>query len=153
MATTDAGSASSHRCRIMSGSSTTLMIATMTDAEIYGLREWRVGGVLVQFGSGDMEDGITFRCFLGSLSSSTLHWISAWYKWRRHGFLPPSESVKGRWIFPVGRIRRKVAIELYRSVVGLLSSYDCVCRMIVSFFVSLAFFSLILALAAQEVCA
>ena len=33
-----------------------------------------------------------------------------------------------------------------------MSSYDCVRRMIVSFFVSLSF-SLILALAAQEVCA
>jgi len=58
-----------------------------------------------------------------------------------------------RWSFPVRRIRRKVAIELNRSVVGLMSSYDCVRRMIVSFFVSLSFFSLILALAAQEVCA
>jgi hypothetical protein len=53
----------------------------------------------------------------------------------------------------VCRIRRKVAIEQYRSVVGLMGSYDCVRRMIVSFFVSLSFFSLILALAAQEVCA
>ena len=43
--------------------------------------------------------------------------------------------------------------ELYRSVVGLMGSYDCVRRMIVSFFVSLSFSSLILALAAQEVCA
>jgi len=153
MATTDAGSGSSHRCRIMSGSSTTLMIPTMTDAEIYGLREWMVGGVWVQFGSGDMEDGITFGCFLVSLSSSSLLWISARYKWRRHGFLPPSESVKWRWIFPVHRIRRKVAIELSRSVVGLMGSYDCVRRMIVAFFVSLSIFSLILALAAQEVCA
>jgi len=100
-----------------------------------------------------MEDGITFGCFLVSLFSSSLLWISAQYKWRRHGFLPPSESIKWRWIFPVRRIRRKVAIELYRSVVGLLSSYDCVHRMIVSLFVSLSMFSLILALAAQEVCA
>jgi len=58
-----------------------------------------------------------------------------------------------RWDFPVHRIRRKVAIELYRSVVGLMGSYDCVRRMIVSFLVSLFFSSLILALAAQEVCA
>jgi hypothetical protein len=124
----------------------------MTYAEIYGLREWMVGGEWIQFGSGDMEDGMTFGCFLVSLFSSLLC-ISARYKWRRHGFLPPSESVKWRWIFPVRQIRRKVAIELYRSVVGLMGSYDCVRRMIVSFFVSLSFFSLILALAAQEVCA
>jgi len=106
---------------------------TMTYAGIYGLREWMVGGVWVQFGSGDMEDGITFGCFLLSLFSSSLLWISAQYKWRRHGFLPPSESIKCRWIFLVRRIRRNVAIELYRSVVGLMSSYDCVHRMIVSF--------------------
>jgi len=31
-----------------------------------------------------------------------------------------------RWSFPVHRIRRKVAIELNRSVVGLMGSYDCV---------------------------
>jgi hypothetical protein len=43
------------------------------------------------------------------------------------------------------QIRRKVAIELYRSVVGLMGSYDCVRRMIVSFFVPLSLFSLILA--------
>ena len=152
MSTTNDGSGSSHRCRIMSGCSTTLMILTMSDAEIYGLREWMVGGVRVQFGSGDMEDGITLGCFLVSLSSSSLLWISARYKWRRHGFLPPSESVKGRWIFPVRRICRMVAIKLYQSVVGLMGSYDCVRRMIVAFFVSLSIFSLILALPAQEVC-
>jgi len=58
-----------------------------------------------------------------------------------------------RWSFPVRRIRRKVAIELYRSVVGRMGSYDCVRRVIVSFLVSLCLSSLILALAAQEVCA
>jgi len=126
----------------MSGCSTTLTIPTITYAEIYGLRVWMVGGVWVEFGSGDMEDGITFGRFLVSLFSSSLLWISARYKWRRHGFLPPSESIKWRWIFPVRRIRRKVAIELYRSVVGLMGSYDCVRRMIVSFFVSLSSFLL-----------
>jgi hypothetical protein len=53
----------------------------------------------------------------------------------------------------VRRICQQVAIELYRSVVGLMGSYDCVRRIIVSFLVSLSFSSLILALAAQEVCA
>jgi len=80
-----------------------------------------------------MEDGITFGCFLASLFSSSLLRISARYKWRRHGFYHLRISVNGRWSFPVRRIRRKVAIELYRSVVGLMSSYDCVHRMIVSF--------------------
>ena len=43
--------------------------------------------------------------------------------------------------------------ELYQSVLGLMDWYGCVCRMIVSFFVYLSFSSLILAVAAQEVCA
>jgi len=91
------------------------------------------GGGWVQFGCGDMQDGISFRRFLVSLFSSSLLWISAQYKWRRHGFLPTSESIMWRWIFPVRLIRRKDAIQLNRSVVGLMSSYDCVHRMIVSF--------------------
>jgi len=33
-----------------------------------------------------------FWMFLVPLCSSSLLWISARYKWRRHGFLPPSES-------------------------------------------------------------
>ena len=41
------------------------------------------------------------------------------------------------------RIRQKITIELNRSVVGHMGSYDCVCRVIVSFFVSLSFFSLL----------
>jgi len=35
-----------------------------------------------------MEGRITFGCFLVSLFSSSLLWISARYKWRQHGFLP-----------------------------------------------------------------
>jgi len=58
-----------------------------------------------------MEDGITFGCFLVSLFSSSLLWITAQYKWRRHGFLPPSELVKWRWSFPVHRIHRKVTLS------------------------------------------
>jgi len=58
-----------------------------------------------------------------------------------------------RWSFPVRLMRRKVCIELNQSVVGLMGSYDCVRRVIVSFLVCLSFSSLILALAAQEVCA
>jgi hypothetical protein len=48
-----------------------------------------------------------------------------------------------RWIFPNRRIRRKVTIDLHPSVVGLMGLYNYVCRMIVSFFVSLVFSSLI----------
>jgi hypothetical protein len=37
------------------------------------------GGAWVRSGSGDMEDGITFGCFLVALFSSSLLWISAQY--------------------------------------------------------------------------
>jgi len=36
--------------------------------------------------------GITFGCFLVSLFSSFLLWITARYKWCRHGFLPPANG-------------------------------------------------------------
>jgi hypothetical protein len=36
-----------------------------------------------------------------------------------------------RWNFPLCQIHRQVAFELYRSVVGLICSYDCVCSMVV----------------------
>jgi len=98
-----------------------------------------------------MDDEITSGCFLVSLFSSSHLWISARFKWHQQGFYHLRISVIGRWSLPVRQIRRKVAIELYQSVVGLMRSYDCVHRMIVSFFVSLSFFSPILALAAQEV--
>jgi hypothetical protein len=52
----------------------------MTYAEIYGLRDWMVRGEWFQFGSGDMEDGMTFECFVVSLFSSSLLWIAARYK-------------------------------------------------------------------------
>jgi hypothetical protein len=41
-----------------------------------------------------MEDGITFECFLVSVFSSSLLWISAQYKWRQHRFLPPLDPSK-----------------------------------------------------------
>jgi len=44
------------------------------------------------------------------------------------------------WSSPVLRIRRKVAIDLYWSAVGLLCLYDCVRRVIVSYFISLSIF-------------
>jgi len=63
-ATTDAGSGSSHRCWIMSGSSSTLMIPTMTYAEIYGLRVWMVGDVWVwKWRYGGQDDFWMVSCF------------------------------------------------------------------------------------------
>jgi len=133
--------------------SATLMIPTTTYAEKYELRVWMVGGVWVRkwrcggYGSSSAVsfcsfDSFSSLLFISSLDLGPVQMASAWvfttYHWR--------------WSFPVRRIRRKVAIELYRSVVGLMGSYDCVRRVIVSFLVSLSFSSLILALAAQEVC-
>jgi len=49
-----------------------------------------------------MEDGVTLN--VPSLSSflftSLLLWISAQYKWRRHGFLPPPETSQVEVEFP-----------------------------------------------------
>ena len=134
-AMTDAGSGSSHRCQIIGGSSTTMLNSDnnlcqdIRVTEMDGRRsigsvwKWRYGG------------RITFVCFLVPLFSSTLLWITARYKWRRHRFLPPSKSFNWRWIFPGRHIPWKVAIELNHLVVFLMGSYDCIRRMIVSFFV------------------
>jgi len=59
------------------------MIPTMAYAKIRATEMMVIG---VWFGSGDMDDGITFGCFLVDLLYSSLLWILARYKWRRHGF-------------------------------------------------------------------
>jgi len=101
-----------------------------------------------RYGSGDIEDGITFGGFLVFLLiSSSLLWISALYKWRRHGFYHLPLEVE----FPRAPDPPRGPHELCRSVVGLMGSYDCVRRMIVHSFPSLVFSALILAYAAQEV--
>jgi len=99
----------------------------------YELRErWSLEHGL---GSRDMETGSLwmFSCFsllfFSYLDHGPVQMASAWV----------FTTSQCRWSFPVHRIRRKVTIELYRSVVGLMGSYDCVRRMIVSFFVSLSF--------------
>jgi hypothetical protein len=53
----------------------------MTYVELQAMGMMVVG---VCFGSGDMDDGITFGCFLVYLLSSSLLWISAQFKWHRH---------------------------------------------------------------------
>jgi len=113
----DVGSGCCHRCQIMSWSSTTQTIPTMPSVAIYGWEEWMVWGVWVQFGSGDMEDGISFRCFF-FLSSLLLFW----------GSRPGTHAISVGFYhlpleveFPMCRIHRKVAIELYQLVAGLLS--------------------------------
>ena len=69
MATTDAGSGSSHQYRITSGSSTTPTIPTKTYAEIQTMGMMVNGAWVRKLRYGD---GITFGCFLVSLFSSSL---------------------------------------------------------------------------------
>jgi len=67
----------------MSGSSTTLMIPTMTYAEIYGLRVWVVGGVWVwKWRYGGRDDFWMVSCFsllfFSSLDLGPVQMASAW---------------------------------------------------------------------------
>jgi len=96
-----------------------------------------------------METVWTFHCTLFFISISSL----LIYIWPGiNGVVMGFTSNQWGWSFPIRQIRRKVTIELYRSDVGLMDSYDRVRMMIVSFHVSLSFSSLTLASAAQEVC-
>jgi len=91
-AMTDDGIRSSHRWQVPNRSSTTLTISTMTYAAI------RATGMMVVeawVGMSRYGDGITFGCFLVSLFSSALLWISARYKWHRHGSLHPANGGGG----------------------------------------------------------
>jgi len=123
------------------------------------VRYWMAGRMLYEFGSGDKEElrsearerrkwvkrvselrtggklsiGRSFLLFLlfsSLLHTLLLHWISARYKWRRHGFYHLRISVNGRWSFPVRRIHRKATVRC-QSVAGLFSLYKYVRRMIV----------------------
>jgi len=131
-ATTDAGSGSSIDAKSWAEALPPWRIPTMTNAEIYELREW--WSLENGLESRDMETGSLLDVFLfllcfSSLDHGPVQMASAWV----------STTSQWRWSFPVRRIRRKVAIELYWSVVGLMGSYECVRRIIVSFFVSLSF--------------
>jgi len=123
------------------------LMPTMTYPKIYKLREWIVGGVWVQFRSGDIEHGMTLDASCFSLllifrSQTSSNGVGT-------GFYHLPMEVD----YPSAQDPPKGHHWAHWSVVGLDCSYDCVCRMIVSFFVSLFFTSLILSLAAQEVCA
>jgi hypothetical protein len=94
-----------------------------------------------------------FGCFLVSLFSSYLLWISARYKWRRHGFYHLLISINGRWSFPVRQIHRKVTLhgtdrlrDLWvRTIAYAEQLFDC--------FLSISFFSYsCTGLCSQEVC-
>jgi len=73
---------------------------------------------------------LLFLLFSSLLHTLLHHWISARYKWHRHGFSHLRISVKGRWSFPVRRIHRKAAVWC-QSVAGLFSLYEYVRGMIV----------------------
>jgi len=96
----------------------TLLIPTTTYTEIYKLRVWMVGGVWVRkwrsggYGSSYDVSFCSFVSFSSLLFSSSLLWISARYKCRRHGFLPSAngdafprapDPRKGcHWAIPIG---------------------------------------------------
>jgi len=82
---------------------------------------------------GKLSIGCSFLLFLlfsALLHTLLLHWISARYKWRRHGFYHIRISLNGRWSFPVHPIHRKATVWC-PSVEGLLSLYEYVRGMIV----------------------
>jgi hypothetical protein len=62
-------------------------------------------------------------------------------------------TYKWRWSFIMHQIRKNGSIAMGRSAPGDIGLYDCVRRVIVAFLFFFSFSSLILALAAQEVCA
>jgi hypothetical protein len=150
----------------------------MTYAEIHELRVryWMAGLMLYEFGSADKEElrsetwerrkwvnsfGTRHRrkvinwafllLFLLFSILYILHWISARYKWRRHGFYHLRISVNGRWSFPVRRIRRKghrtvpIGCGTF-ELVRVRTRHDCL-------MLSLPFHFSCTAYAAQEVCA
>ena len=145
-ATADAGSGSSHRCQVMSGSSTTLTnsdndlrretratsAALDGRSDAVGIREWDKEELRSESLQRRKVINWAFLSSVSSLLFSSyllLHWISARYKWRRHGFYHLPISVNGRLSFPVGRIHRTGTVRC-QSVAGLLSLYEYVRGMI-----------------------
>jgi hypothetical protein len=83
---------------------------------------------------GKLSIGCSFLLFLFFsflLHTALLLWISARYKWRRHGFLPPPDLSQWEVEFPRAPDPPKGHPERYWSVVGLFSLYEYVCGMIV----------------------
>jgi len=78
--------------------------------EIQSTRMMVNGALVWKLRSGE---GITlgYFLFLFSVLFASLLWISAQYKWRRHRFFQPLDSVKWWWRFPVLRIHRKVTLS------------------------------------------
>jgi hypothetical protein len=95
-----------------------------------------------------MEDGITwmFSCFsllfFSSLDLGPVQMASA----------RVFTTSQWMWSFPVRRIRRKVALELYQSVVGHMISYEYVRSINVYYFLPVPFLFSCTVYAAQKVC-
>jgi len=100
-----------------------------------------------------MEDGITFGCFLVSLFSCSLLGSRPGTNGVGMGCYHLWITAKWRWSFPVRRICRNVAIELYQSVAGLMISYEYVRGRNVQSFLPFPFLFSSTVYAAQEVCA
>jgi len=94
---------------------------------------------------------VLFLLFSSLVHPSSLLWILARDEWRRQGFYHLRISANGRWRFPVHQIRRKVALG------GTDQFWDLRVHEIWyverSFDYSILFSSMVLAFAAQEVCA
>jgi hypothetical protein len=72
--------------------------------------------------------GVPFCCFFSSLLFSSLfhivllHWISAQYKWRWHGYLPPPDHSHVEVEFPFVQDPPKFNPEWNPLVAGLIIS-------------------------------
>ena len=124
LAMNNAGMDSCHRCDVISGHSTTLMILTKKHTEMWTTchiacwqslvveirRNWCArlgsgGNGLILFLSSGMEEsnqlGVPVFCLFSSLfDTSWLLWILAKYKWHQHGNLPPADHSQVEVEFP-----------------------------------------------------
>jgi len=73
---------------------------------------------------------LLFLLFSTLLHTWLLHWISARYKWCRHGFYHLRISVNGRWSLAGRQVHQKATVRC-QSEAGLLNQYEYVRSMIV----------------------
>jgi hypothetical protein len=102
LATNDAGRGSSHRCQVMSGSST-MIIPTKTYGNIQATEMMVVAAWVMKSRYGDR---ITLGCFLIYRFSSSLLESRPGTNGVGTGFI----TCHCRWSFPVCQIRRKVTL-------------------------------------------
>ena len=96
-----------------------------------------------------MEDGVTLDVpFFYFLLFSLLLWISAQYKWRRHGFLPPPEISQVEVEFP----RAPDPPNGYHMVLIGCGTYGFVRLRTLNGCLIVSFPTLVLVYAAQGVC-